>query len=112
VGPIECGVAGELRKHRAEVPLAEHREMIKTLPAKGTDDPLRDRVRPRGPSQHRREAGAGDYRSTTNRQFESLLEQAGRLAPARLGGTSPTGHVAARGARAPAPAADGPPPRA
>jgi hypothetical protein len=67
-------------------------------------------------AQHRHEADAGDDRSTTNQQFESVLEQAGLLAPARLGGTRSAGDVAERDGWALAGASGrgtgpGPPPR-
>ena len=55
VGPIAVVVADELRQHRAEMPLADHDEVIETLPSKRADNSLRDRVRPRG--THGREQG-------------------------------------------------------
>jgi hypothetical protein len=35
VGAIAVVVAGELRQRRAEVPLAEHDEVVETLPPEG-----------------------------------------------------------------------------
>ena len=55
MGPIAVVVAAELRQHRAEVPLAEHDEVIQTFPPEGADDPLGDRVRLGG--MDRREHG-------------------------------------------------------
>jgi hypothetical protein len=44
------------------------------------------------------DVGASDYSSTMNRQCKSVLEHAGLLVPARLGGTSSAGHVPERDA--------------
>jgi hypothetical protein len=87
VGPIAVVVAEELGQHGAQVPLAEHDEVVETLPAEGADDALRDRVRPRGPDG--REQGLEAQRGGALREVApvdgvAIAEQEAR--PAAPGG--------------------------